>query len=448
MSDWLEAEQRIERAQQLTESHCWAEALEEIEGALAINSDNAIWHAQRGVLLEELDRYEEAAEAFRDSYALDGSDREIAIAYGLSLVRLERYTQALIVFEELAIRYPDFEPAYCYRINLYAELGRHEQAEQMFYLAQQIDDKCPRCFLHMGISLADRGESERAIFCYNRTIELDPDCYSINRRIAQAYRATGKLDRAREYYLREMRDDPGNTDLLYEIADMALEGGQLAAAAGRFAHILELDPDHLLANYALGKVWLMRGQFDKALECFETADTLSDSQKRPSGLSVLLGETLFQLGRFTEAKNLLTEEVEENPERIEAQIVLGNCQLAMDKPEESADTFRRIIALDGSHAIARHQLAVSLYKTRQYQAGLEHCLEALKAKPDFHAAMTTAAIGHLRLGEWRNARSVLKKALGFDPSNTDLQRLLSRLWWYRLKKTALGSLRWMGRAIT
>ena len=37
MNEWFEAEQRIERAQELTESQRWAEALAELEAALAIN---------------------------------------------------------------------------------------------------------------------------------------------------------------------------------------------------------------------------------------------------------------------------------------------------------------------------------------------------------------------------------------------------------------------------
>ena len=64
MNDWFEAEQRVERAQQLSESHCFAEALSELDVALSINPNNALWHAQRGYLLEELDRTAEAEKGF------------------------------------------------------------------------------------------------------------------------------------------------------------------------------------------------------------------------------------------------------------------------------------------------------------------------------------------------------------------------------------------------
>ena len=71
MGDWFEAEQRLERTQQLFESQRWAEALAELEAALSINPGKASWHAQHGFLLEELDRLEEAVGAYTRSLELE-----------------------------------------------------------------------------------------------------------------------------------------------------------------------------------------------------------------------------------------------------------------------------------------------------------------------------------------------------------------------------------------
>ena len=64
MGDWLEAEQRVERAHLLSESQRWTEALAELDAAIAINPNSAPWHAQRGLILEELDRCGEAVQAY------------------------------------------------------------------------------------------------------------------------------------------------------------------------------------------------------------------------------------------------------------------------------------------------------------------------------------------------------------------------------------------------
>ena len=85
MNDWFEAEQRVERAQQLSESHCFAEALAELDVALSINPNNALWHAQRGYLLEELDRTADAVEAYRRSLQLESGDQDVSLALGTAL---------------------------------------------------------------------------------------------------------------------------------------------------------------------------------------------------------------------------------------------------------------------------------------------------------------------------------------------------------------------------
>ncbi len=436
MNDWLEAEQRVERAQQLSESQRWEEALAEIDVALSINPNNASWHAHRGFILEELGCTAEAAESFEAAYDLEPDDRDVAVALSDALARLERFSRALEVLEQLAGLYHDFEPAYCHRIGIYGELGRHDQAEEMFYLAQELDDSCPHCFFYMGISLAARRQFDRAIYCWQRVLTMVFDYVGVNRRIAQAYRAQGQLDKARKFYLKEVRDDPGDTDLLYELAELVLESGQVALAAAKFAQIVELDPEHVESHFALGKIQLLRGQPGQALACFEMAGSAlggSGGKLRLAGFDAKVGEALLRLGRFMEARKRLERAVEDNPHHLEPLMMLGDCLLAGGKPAEAADTFRRVLAVDADNAGAHHALGLCLVRDGHFAAGLEHCLHAIRAKPDYAAAVHTAALAHVRLAQWREARSLLRRALRHHPQNPDLQQLSKQLWNYRLR---------------
>lgn len=433
MNDWLEAEQRVERAQQLSESQRWEEALAEIDVALAINPDNASWQAHRGFILEELGCTADAAEAFEAAYKLEPGDRDVAVALSGALADLERFSRALEVLDQLVTLYPDFEPAYCHRIGIYGELGRHDQAEEMFYLAQELDDSCPHCFFYMGMSLAAREQFDRAIFCWQRVLAMVPDYVGVNRRIAQAYRAQGQLDQSRKHYLQEIRDDPGNTDLLYELAEMVLESGQVATAAAKFAQIVELDPEHVESHFALGKIQLLRGQPGQALACFEVAEKTSGGLSDLAGFDAKVGEALLRLGRFVEARERLEVAVEEDPRNLEPLMMLGDCLLTGGKPGDAADAFRRVLALDADNAYAHHELGLCLVRDGHFAAGLEHCLHAIRARPDYWAAMHTATLAHVRLAQWREARSMLRRALRHHPQNPDLQQLSKRLWGYRLR---------------
>lgn len=448
MNDWFEAEQRSERAQQLFESQQWAEALSEIDAALTINPNNATWHAQRGFLLEELDRCEDSVEAFTTSLALEPGDRDIATVLAIALIRLKRYARALEVLEEVARLHPSYEPAYCHRIAAYAELGLHDQAEQMFYMAQELNAACPHCFYHIGMSLIARGEIERAIYCWEKVQEFDPNYMGVNRQMARACRANGQLERARGYFLNELRHDPGNTDLLFELAELALESGQVATAAAKFAQILELDPEHTEARFSLGKVWLLRRQPKRALACFEAIPGMKEGTTGLPGFSQKVGEALYRLERCKEACEHLQMATEEDPDNPGIQILLGNCLLAVGEPMDSADCFRRVLAADPGNPFALHNLGVSLFQLGRHQAGLEHCLKAIREKPDYVTAMHNAAIACVHMAKWTEARSVLRHALEVEPDNEGLRRLSKRLWRLRLRHHAswlLGPWKWFSR---
>jgi Flp pilus assembly protein TadD len=101
MSDWYDAEQRVERARELFEMEQWPEALAEIDAALEMNPYNSAWHCNRGYILDQLGRLEEAAKSFEQAVQLDPNDKEALLALGMDLTRLNRCARALAAFEAL-----------------------------------------------------------------------------------------------------------------------------------------------------------------------------------------------------------------------------------------------------------------------------------------------------------------------------------------------------------
>ncbi len=64
MNDWNDAEQRVEKAQELFEQHRWQEALDELQAATSINPYNGSWFFNTGLTLDEMDRFDEAIAAW------------------------------------------------------------------------------------------------------------------------------------------------------------------------------------------------------------------------------------------------------------------------------------------------------------------------------------------------------------------------------------------------
>jgi len=56
MNDWQDAEDRVEKAQELFAQQKWQEALDELRAAIAMNPYNSSWYFNIGLTLDELGR--------------------------------------------------------------------------------------------------------------------------------------------------------------------------------------------------------------------------------------------------------------------------------------------------------------------------------------------------------------------------------------------------------
>src|SRR4028119_2474515 len=123
MSDWDDAERRVERAQELFEQQRWQEALEHLRAAIAINPYNGSWLFNVGLTLDEMQRYDEAIEAYREAIEIDANDLQSLNHLGVDLTRVGKHQDALASFEKIEQIDPRFELSYCNRIITYTELG-------------------------------------------------------------------------------------------------------------------------------------------------------------------------------------------------------------------------------------------------------------------------------------------------------------------------------------
>src|SRR5436190_22191661 len=143
---WSDAERRVERAQELFEQRKWHEALQELRAATNINPYNASWYFNIGLTLDELGRTEEAIDAYQHALVIEPDDVNALNRLGVDQHQAGRFQEALGTFEHIQAIDPAFEPSYCNRILTYSELGDHERAEEMLYLARLCKDHCAQCY--------------------------------------------------------------------------------------------------------------------------------------------------------------------------------------------------------------------------------------------------------------------------------------------------------------
>lgn len=420
MNDWFEAEQRAERAHQLCEAHQFTAALAELDAALAVQPDNPDWNAQRGWVLRELGRDDDAIGAFRRAWELAPDESEVALALAVSLTSTGRLASALEVLEQVAQRDASFEAAYCERVHLYARLGRHEDAEQTFYLAQQLNEHCPDCFYYMAMSLASRGEKSRALFCLERTLEIDPGYPGVNRQIARLHEREGDFAAAREYLVRELRLNPGDTGLLAHLGRVALRARRVGEALTRFRSVLELDPGDADAHLGLAHAYMLRRRFDRSLRSVDRAIGLDEGLGEQPNVQLARARALVGLERFEEAVPALAAIVRDDSTHVAANKLLGRCLYETGRPAEAADCFRRRLATHPDDVDCVFRLGLALFRQGRLEDALQQVSTVAERRPRSVQPLVTLALLQSHMGRRSAARGTIGQALRLQPANPAL----------------------------
>ncbi len=435
MSDWQEAEQRVERAHELYEQGRWEESLSELRRAIEINPHNGAWYFNLGLTLDMMDRYEEALTAYQHAVNLDPHDVESLTAAGADCTRVGKYQKAIDYFERVERLDSSVEACYCNRITAYSELGDFDRAEEMFYLARQYREKCPLCFFNMGMALFNRGIYDRALWCWQQVLELESDYPQVHARIADVFWAKGRLPEARSHLIEELRSDPGNLDTLLDIGELLMEMQQDIPAAEKFRQVLDLDPDDCTAHYQLGVLAQKEGDWRLALERFKF---VLRHDRHFIGAHLQIAQVHHRRKNHAEALYHANSELSQPEVDDPTLLELGNLFLDMAQYASAQAALRRVLEQNPNNADARHGLAVAMLLDNRLDEGIEQCKLALKIQPKHHSAMFNLALAYMSKHDFALARYWLHEALDIAPDDAQLRQIQHRLWlesrWHQIRQ--------------
>ena len=114
---------------------------------------------------------------------------------------------------------------------------------------------------------------------------------------------------------------------------------------------------------------------------------------------------MIQSGKATKAAAILKRASELNPKSAEIQLDLGCALMAVDRPQEAAETFANVIRLDGRMPAAHFYLAQIFDGFGQEEMAMAGYKAAVALKPDLVDAQ-------MRLGELYRARDLRAEAEG------------------------------------
>ena len=153
---------------------------------------------------------------------------------------------------------PAFAPAAINLADLYRVQGRDDEGEAVLRQALADSPETPDLHHALGLLLVRQKRHEAAIELFERAYTLAPDRPHYAYVLSVALHSTGSTARAQEVLVRVHERHPGHADILFMLAAVSRDTGDLDAAALYARRLLELVPGNqgatgLLRELAAGR---------------------------------------------------------------------------------------------------------------------------------------------------------------------------------------------------
>ena len=431
--DAHQAEQHVVRARDLFQRGRLADAETEMRRALAIDPGRGDWHHNLAVTLEALGKAAEALAAYERAAELLPQHVPSVLGAAQCQIRLGRPEDCIKLCERAAALDRKAEPAYAMRIAAYGMLRKPDDAESVYYVAQQYLDEMPSCLVEMGNVLANRGQMARATWCYREALAQNPSLKGVRTRLGVALLRMGETERAHHALLQAMREQPGDSATLLALGGALELLGRVPEALEKYRRIVELEPANPLAHVRIGDIALKAARLDEARAEYTLVLSLG---LRDIGVRMRLVETLLRLGLRADAATQMDAEFgrrkvsADSPIARDADLAWAICGYALEcgRPAVAAKIAEASLRRNGTQARLWLRLSRARFEIGQLAQGVRAAMRAHRIDRTNVEALHNVALAWLRMGRLRGARVAVAMGLRASPADEGLRRIRTRLW--------------------
>ena len=390
-----------------------------LDKAVAAFPVEPVLHFNRGAVLGEQKRFEEAAAALRIGLRLDPDHAEARLTLAKVLVSAHRYQDALAEIDRYAFRVghllQGFDGRYVRGLAL-RRLDRLSDAERELRLAVDIDPGHTDALFNLGAVLADRKAHREAIAYLSKAAGLDPGDPEIRYKLARTLRLAGETAAA-DSELAEFRRlksaERINTgvSVLMRQAQRSMDAGDPGLAKDLYQQAIRQDAANAEAHANLGVAYEQIGRGDLAEAMFRKA-----LQLRPdyADAHLNLGLKLAERGRFEEALEPLSEAVRLEPGHSSARQGLAMVLTRLNRPLDAVPHFEIVLSGNPDSADAHLNLGIALAEGGRKEQALESFLAARQLAPESFRPPYNLGRVLADLGRTADARDALENAVALN----------------------------------
>jgi tetratricopeptide (TPR) repeat protein len=241
--------------------------------ALAAQPDHADALHLLGVIASQVGRHDVAVDLIGRAIAqvgdLGGDHSHFHANLGLALAGLKRFDEALASFERALAARSDYAEALCHRGDTLRQLGRLDEALASYDQALAARPDFAAAFSDRGNVLKAMRRFADALASYDRALALRPDFSGALSNRAVTLQALDRLDEALASCDRALALDPGSIEALINRAGVLQELRRFDEALASYDRAVTLAPEGAAAQANRALLLLLTGNFAQGWPAYE-----------------------------------------------------------------------------------------------------------------------------------------------------------------------------------
>jgi tetratricopeptide (TPR) repeat protein len=270
----------------------------------------------------------------------------------------------------------DRAKAYIARGDAFQENGEDQAAIKDFTAAGKLDPRSARPWIAMGNVYTTKSDYLHALYSYERAVSNAPNDPVVFDNRGAALEGLGRHDEAIADFSRAIVLDPQDTAAYLNRATAYLASKRSDLAIADLTEVIRTDPSDGLAYYDRGTAYELSGERGKAMTDYREAARRMPSYA-PASAALGRGDSKndpeLALAEFGAAIRL-----DPKSPALRARALL---YLSLAQPERALPDLDRVIANDGSDAIAWANRGVAKSKLGDFAGAIADCTRALELAP-------------------------------------------------------------------
>jgi putative PEP-CTERM system TPR-repeat lipoprotein len=287
--------------------------------------------------------------------------------------------------------------------------------------AQLAPDLAEAHFLK-GLIYLELGEPRAAEDALRKALSLKMDRQVATPALAKALLAQGKYDDALDETAPERVPNAKISAELASLRGNAFLGlRRIPAAKSAYESALQTEPDLPEALLGLAKITAAERHPEDAMKLLERA-----LSKAPNDFDALLFEgDLYRVLQKPEAAAAAYEKaIRQKPDDLNARLTLASVQIGLNKDAEAAGNLAVVLLHEPQSPTANYLQALLELRKKNYREAQNRAAEVLKVQPTHFPSVVLAGAAEYAAGDYARAEAHLKWALGLNPKDLYVRRLL------------------------